>query len=115
MFEKWFPVCRMYGMTEEQFWRSNPRIIKTWEKAWKAEENRKNNLIHSYVGNYVMSAVTVAVEHCLNGKKAKSKYTEKPIQLFPLTEEEKKREQKKAIAQFMAWANMAKKKYGKEE
>lgn len=115
MFEKWFPACKKYGMTEEQFWRSNPRIIKTWEKAWKDEEKYKNQLTHCYVGNYFMSAVTVAVEHCLSGQKAKSKYIEKPIQLFPLTEEEKKIEQKKAIAQFVMWANHQEKKHGKEE
>ncbi len=30
-------------------------------------------------GQYMLSAVSVAVEHCLSGKKAKSKYIEEPI------------------------------------
>lgn len=32
-----------------------------------------------YMGMYVQNAVSVSVEHCLAGKKAKSKYLEKPI------------------------------------
>ena len=110
----WFPLCRLYGMTEEQFWHSNPRIIKVWEKAYKMEQNRQNELIHAWVGNYFMSAVTVAVEHCLNGKKAKSSYVDKPLQLFELTAEEKKREAEKARQRFIAWAGMAESKFKKE-
>lgn len=102
-------------MTEEEFWKSNPRKVDVWEISWKEEQKYKNQLIHSFVGNYVLSAVSVAVDHSLNGPKAKSKYIEKPIQLFPLTEEEKKAEQQKAIAQFMEWAKAQQKNYGKED
>lgn len=98
-------------MTEEQFWRSNPRIIKVWESAWREEQLRQNELIHSYVGNYILSAVSTAVDHCINGQKAKSKYIEKPIQLFELTEEEKKQQQLKAREAFMMWAKRAESKY----
>lgn len=31
------------------------------------------------MGRYILSAVSVAVEHCLAGKKAQSKYIEKPV------------------------------------
>ena len=98
-------------MSEEQFWNSNPRIIKVWESAWRKEQLRQNELIHSYVGNYILSAVSTAVDHCLNGQKATSKYIEKPIQLFELTEEEKKQQQLKAIEAFMMWAKRAESKY----
>lgn len=101
-------------MTEEEFWKSNPTKIEVWETAWKEEQKYKNQLIHSFVGTYVLNAVSVAIDHSLNGPKARSKYIEKPIQLFPLTEEEKKAEQKKAIAQFMEWAKAQQKQYGKE-
>ena len=101
----------MFGMTEEQFWRSNPRIIKVWETAWEEEQKRQNELTHMYVGNYFLSAVTVAVDHCINGKKAKTKYLEKPIQLFELTEEEKEQQQLKAREAFMMWAKRAESKY----
>lgn len=98
-------------MTEEQFWRSNPRIIKVWEKIFKDKENHKNHMIHTWVGSYGLSALFTAIDGCLNGKKAKSKYIKEPIQLFPLTEEEQKIKQEKERAKFVNWAKMAQIKY----
>lgn len=93
----------MLGMSEEQFWRSNPAIISVWEKAWKMEENRKNDLIHTFVGNYGISALVYSIDHVLNGKKAKSKYIKKPIRLFELTEEEKKEAQAEELRKYEIW------------
>ncbi len=104
----------MYGMTEAQFWCSNPRIISTWEKIWKEEQNRKNALVHRYTGNYILSALFTAIDGVLNGRNAKAKYISKPFQLYELTKEEKEKEQQAAIAQFMSWANVAEKKYSKK-
>lgn len=36
-------------------------------------------MMHMWFGTYGLSAVLVAVEHCLAGRKAKSKYIEKPV------------------------------------
>lgn len=109
-------MCAMYGMSEEQFWRSNPRIIKTWERIYRTKQNEQNTLAHMYIGNYELSALFTAIDGVLNGKKAKARYIEKPVRLFELTEEEKQIEQKKAIAQFMTWANATQDKYkGKED
>ncbi len=58
-------------------------------------------MMHAWWGNYGLSAVSVALEHCLAGNKAKSNYIEKPILStiqqnskhgLELTEEEKQRE-----------------------
>ena len=105
----------MFGMSEEQFWRSNPRIIKVWENAWKEKQKRENEKAHMYSGQYLISALIFSIDHCLNGHKARSKYMEKPVQLFPLTEEEKERERQKAVAQFMEWAESQNRIYRKEE
>lgn len=52
-------------------------------------------------GNYGISALVFAVEHCLAGRSAKTKYIEKPItqeteekavENKPMTEEEKKKQ-----------------------
>lgn len=101
-------------MTEEQFWHSNPRIISVWEEAYKCRVNETNKLIHKWVGNYGVSALAVAIDHCLNGRKAKSKYIDKPFRIFELTEEEKEIEAIKARQAFVAWADMAEKKYAKK-
>lgn len=104
----------MLGMSEEQFWASNPAKIKVWEEAWKMQENRKNELLHAFVGNYGLSALMYAIDHCLNGRKAKSEYIDKPIQLFEKTVKEKQADQKKALAGFVAWANMTKDSFDKK-
>ena len=58
-------------------------------------------MMHAWFGNYGVSAVSVAVEHCLAGRKARSTYIEKPIlsqikigtkDSNKLTEEEKQRQ-----------------------
>ena len=103
-------------MTEEQFWRSNPRIISVYEKIFKERQNRINDLAYLFTGNYGLAALITSIDKVLNGRKSRSKYMEKPIELFPLTEEEKRKKQQDAIAQFMNWANNAQKKYkGKED
>lgn len=101
-------------MTEEQFWHSNPRIISVWEKAFKMARRRENALIHTWVGNYGISALTVAIDHCFNGRKAKSEYIKEPIELFEKTEEEKETEQLMARQAFINWATSRKKKLRKE-
>lgn len=98
-------------MTEEEFWHSNPAKIEVYAEAWKQEEVRKNELIHMFVGSYIQNAVTTSIDKVLNGKKAKSKYLEKPIQLFEKTEEEKKIEQENARQAFLMWAGQAKSEY----
>ena len=97
-------------MTEEQFWHSNPRIINVWEKAYKEARRRENALVHTWVGNYGLNALTVAIDHCFNGQKAKSKYIKEPIELFEKTEEEKQQEVIVARQAFVTWAKSQKKK-----
>lgn len=101
-------------MTEEQFWSSNPRKIKVYDKIYREKENRRNELVYSWIGDYGLSALFTAIDGVLNGKKAKAKYPEKPFRLFEMTEEEKELERKKALEQFIAWAGHAEKKYKKE-
>lgn len=106
-------------MTEEQFWESNPRIIKVYDKIYRDKVRVENKIIHAYVGNYVLSALYTAIDGVLNAKKAKAKYIEEPIEFFKLTEEEQqqkdKEKQQQAIAQFMGWAESTKSRYGKED
>jgi len=101
-------------MTEEQFWHSNPRIIQVWEKAYRFKVNTLNDQIFRWVGEYGISALMFSIDHTMNGRKAKTKYVNKPIQMFELTEEEKKEAQKKELEKFLSWANRAEKKYAKK-
>lgn len=92
-------------MTEEQFWRSNPRIINVYNNIYKDNQKSQNILAHAWVGTYVQSALFAAIDGCLNGRKAKSKYIEKPIELFEPTEEEKAIAQQRELQRFIAWGD----------
>lgn len=92
-------------MSEQQFWESNPRIIKVWEKMYKEEAEHKNAMIHTFVGTYGISALLVAIDSCLNGKKAKAKYIDKPIELFKSDKLDDEQSAEIALNKFKNWAN----------
>lgn len=57
---------------------SSPADMKPYLKAHEEELKEKDYL--AWLSNqYTLSAVSVAVEHCLAGRKAKSKYIKKPF------------------------------------
>lgn len=58
---------------------SCPVELEPFIRAYKLTMKRQDEMIWSICGNYVMSAVSTAVEHCLNGKKATSKYIDSPM------------------------------------
>lgn len=98
----------------------NPRIYKLHVVAYNEKKKRdikeQDEMVWSAVGNYVLSAVTVAVEKCLAGKKAKASYIKEPLLRHygeddGLTEEEKaEKEMMKAIANEEAWIIASKQK-----
>lgn len=82
-------------MTWEEFWHLNPRIIKLLIKGHE-EKIKEQDYLAWLFGQYTLSAVSVAVEHCLAGRRASSKYIDRPIlqnvpQNHSMTEEEKQR------------------------
>lgn len=58
---------------------SCPKELAPFEKAHKKKIFEQDMLMYNWWGSYGLSAVSVAVEHCLAGQKAKSKYLEKAI------------------------------------
>ena len=79
---------------------SCPKELEPYEIAHKKQIMEKDLLAHTWWGTYGLSALTVAVEHCLHGKNAKTEYIEKPIMFdldkakksTELTEEEKQKQ-----------------------
>lgn len=94
-------VTKGYGLSAEDIDMSSPADMTPYLKAHGEELKEKDRL--AWLSNqYTLSAVSVAIEHCLSGKKAKLKYIEKPFlqeveeEKIPeserdLTEEEKKK------------------------
>lgn len=66
------------GVPYETFWHLVPNELRAFYKSYKQKQKIKDEEMWM-MGQYVLSAVSVAVEHCLSGKKAHSKYIEKPI------------------------------------
>ena len=86
----------------------NPHIIKLLLKGHE-EKIKEQDYLAWLFNQYTMSAVSVAVEHCLTGKKAKTQYikepilqeiTEKQTENNPMTEEDKKKQTEKLFMQL---------------
>lgn len=58
---------------------SCPKELDSYDIAYKLKMQEQDHLMHLWWGTYGLSAVSVAVEHCLASRKAKSKYIEKPV------------------------------------
>lgn len=58
---------------------SCPYELWAYEKAHQQKLEEKDRLIHLWMGNYGLSALVFAIEHCLHGDKATSTYIKKPL------------------------------------
>lgn len=109
-------MCNQFGMSEEQFWKSNPRIIKVWYEAYKTKENRQNELMHVWWGNYGLSAMAVSLSHILSPMFTKHKstleYIDEPVRIFPKTEAEIQAEKDEMTERFIAWGNSLIEQFG---
>lgn len=67
-----------YGLSVDDIDWSCPTDMEPYLRAHKEELKEKDYL--AWLSNqYTLSAVSVAVERCLDGKKAKSEYIKEPI------------------------------------
>ena len=108
-------ITKGYGLSIEDIDYSSPADMEAYAKAYQLEEKHKDELVYAWCGNYMISALTVAIDHCFS-KKAKSKYMKEPItaRLFEndgLTEEEiYERELQKALFAEEQWIRNDKKR-----
>lgn len=90
----------------------NPRIITLMTKAYDKKRKQLDELIWACIGSYMIPAVTVAVDRCLNGKKASAEYIKKAMfsdTEEDLTDEERdERELRQMIANEEAWIRASK-------
>lgn len=101
------------GLTYHEFMHSTPKVLKAYDKAHMKKIELIDSLAWQFCGNYMLSAVAVAVEHCLAGRKAKSEYVKQAVlkdfaETKDLTEEEKKQ---RKIDEFVAKLNAMKESY----
>ena len=108
------------GISLEEFKHMTPTELGYCLNGYEMRRKMHDRAVWEYFGTYGLSAVMTAVEHCLAGSKAVSKYIEKPnlqdgtLQSRSLTEEEKMLEVDKFFAQEEArrinWRRTHKKK-----
>ena len=66
------------GLTEKEFWACTPHRLQAHLKAYESKENH-NDYIAWLLGAYNLRAFSVALDNAFNGRKARSKYFEKPM------------------------------------
>ncbi|MBQ8804105.1 MAG: hypothetical protein IJZ53_10760 [Tyzzerella sp.] len=82
------PNALAIGVPYDLFWHLTPKKLEAFYEAHRLKQEMRDGEMW-IMGRYVLSAVSVAVEHCLAGKKAKSEYLEKPfMQLTGLQNQE---------------------------
>jgi hypothetical protein len=82
------------GITWWQFWELNPHKIKIISKGYHEKQVEMDSMMYAWWGNYGLSAVSVAIDHCFNGRKANSKFVDKPLMQVEVKNDEKSMSQK---------------------
>lgn len=90
------------GMTPTQYWEESPYLAVAYRKAYRLKREAKNEQAWLQ-GLYVFDAFAVCLANAFSKRGAKKQtYIEKPIDIFPLTEREKKRREVEENAKMQA-------------
>lgn len=96
------------GVSWNEFWNMNPRIISCLAHGYQ-EKLKQQDYMNWLSNQYTFSAVETAIEHMINGKRAKSEYIKEPLLMkfleeSQLTEEERLEiEMRKEILAMEQW------------
>jgi len=98
-------ACPQYmamGMSYAEFWDEPPRLAAVYRSAYKLKREIDNEQAWLQ-GLYVFDAFAVCLANAFAKKGAKKQnYLERPIDIFPLTEQEKKRREQEENAKMQA-------------
>ena len=90
------------GMTYEQYWEQSPYLAVAYRRAYRLKREAENEQAWLQ-GLYVFDAFAVCLANAFAKRGSKKQnYIEKPIDIFPLTEREKKRREAEANAKMQA-------------
>lgn len=88
------------GMTVEQYWEGPPSLATAYRKAYRLKMEAENEMAWLQ-GLYVYDAFAVCMANVFRKKGAKlQSYIEKPIDIYPPTEAEKKRREREEYAKM---------------
>lgn len=89
IFRETCPYYMALGMSYDEFWYGEPERVVAYREANIIKSKKKNQEMWIN-GMYMISAIQKALD-----AKGKAKYPEKPFDIFPKTEAEKKEEAEK--------------------
>ena len=97
-------------MSYEQYWDGSPQLVIAYRNAHKLRLEMENEKAWLQ-GLYVYDAFAVCMANAFAKRGARKKdYIEKPLDIFPLTEQEKKKREKEEYAKMQqAMESMARK------
>lgn len=82
------------GMTEQQYWDESPRLAAAYRDAYRLRREAQNEMAWVQ-GLYIYDAFAVCLSNAFSKSGAKKQnYIERPIDIYPPTEEEKKRRER---------------------
>ena len=98
------------GMSYAEYWDGDPHLAVAYRKAYKLKRQYDNQM-EWLQGLYFYNAISVCLENAFKNKgSSRANYIEKPIDIFPLTEQEKKlREQEEMLKMQKAMEQMIRK------
>lgn len=89
-------------MTYEQYWEQSPYLAVAYRKAYRLRREADNEQAWLQ-GLYVFDAFAVCLANAFAKRGSKKQnYIEKPIDIYPLTEREKKRREAEENAKMQA-------------
>ena len=87
-------------MTYEQYWEESPYLAVAYRKAYKLKREMENENAW-LAGLYVYDAFAVCLANVFSKRGAKKhNYIDRPMDIFPLTEREKKKREKEEYAKM---------------
>ena len=90
------------GMTYADFWEGDPQMAVAYRKAYRLRREMENEQAWLQ-GMYFYDAVAVSLANAFRSRGAKRQnYLERPIDIFPLSEEEKQRREREEMAKMQA-------------
>lgn len=84
---------------------SCPTDLHPYELAYELEDQKRENDIWRWCRDYFISAMTYSIEHCLNGKKAKTEYIKHAADRYRKEEDYDTKIRKALLAEQMWIAN----------
>ena len=102
VFEEAFPQYLVMGMSYEQYWEQSPYLVVAYRKAYRLRRETENEQAWLQ-GLYVFDAFAVVMANVFAKRGSKrQEYLERPIDIYPLTEREKKRREAEENAKMQA-------------